>query len=111
MRKGELRRGSFACPGCKKKLRWPEPSRLEVSAIGVAAAFAPFLVAYLLGAGGVNVLLYGLLLLLPLAYAIGAALGILRVLLFPVKLQRDAGWLDEGTILHITTPPDPPDES
>ena len=112
MRKGELRRGSFSCPGCKEKLHWAEPCRLEVSATVVAIAVVPFLVPYLLGARGVNVLLYGLVLLLPLGSAVAVAMGVLRALLFPRKLQRHvAGWPDEGTILHITSPPDPRKES
>lgn len=112
MRKGELRRGSFSCPGCKEKLHWPEPSRLEESAIVVAFVVVPFLVPYLLGARGENVVFYGLVLLLPLGSAVAVAMGLLRALLFPRKLQRHAaGWLDEGTILHITSPPDPPNDS
>ena len=112
MRKGELRRGSFSCPGCKEKLHWAEPCRLEVSATVVAIAVVPFLVPYLLGARGGNVLLYGLVLLLPLGSAVAVAMGVLRALLFPRKLQRHAaGWPDEGTILHITSPPDPRKES
>ena len=35
--------------------------------------------------------------------------AVFRVLFFPPKLRRDAGWGDEGTILHITSPPEPPE--
>ena len=109
IRKGDLHYGSLACPWCKEKLRWPRASRLELSILGVVAIFVPFLVADWLGPRDYAPLLGGVLVLL-LAAPIGAAWGLLRALLFPRKLQRDAGWFDEGTILHITSPPEPPKE-
>jgi uncharacterized protein YbaR (Trm112 family) len=106
----KVHHGTFACPWCNEKLDWPEASRLEESAVVVIAfLIVPLLVAYLLGGRGVNVLLYGLVLFLPLGSAVAVAMGLLRGTLFPRKLRRHvAGWPDEGTILHITDPPGPP---
>ncbi len=105
--------GSFACPWCNEKLDWPEASRIEESGVVVVAfLIVPFVVAYLLGARGENVLIYGLLLMLPVGAAVAAAMGLLRGTFFPRKLRRHIeGWPDEGTILHITTPPAPPKDS
>jgi uncharacterized protein YbaR (Trm112 family) len=108
----KVRQGSFACPWCKEKLDWPEASRLEETAIVVLGTIVPFLVPYLLGARGLNVLLYGLVLFVPVCAAVAVAWGLLRGTLFPPKVRRHvAGWPDEGTILHITAPPEPPKES
>ena len=110
MRKGELHRGSFACPGCKAKLRLPDPSRLEYSIIGAVGIIVPFLLANLLRPRKYAPLFVAVLIPL-LAVPIGAAWGLVRALFFPRKLQRDSGWFDEGTILHITAPPKPPKDS
>jgi hypothetical protein len=34
-----------------------------------------------------------------------------RVKIFPSEVKRDSGWPDDGTILHITSPPEPPKDS
>jgi hypothetical protein len=107
MRKGDLHRGSFPCPGCNARLRWPESSRLELLAVSVAAVIVAFVVAYRLGPLEYAPLI-GAVLVPVLGIPIGVAYGILRVLLFSLKLQRDSRWPDEGTVLHITGPPDPP---
>jgi len=105
-----VRRGSFACPWCNAKLRLPGTSRLEWSAIGVVVIFVPFLIARWL-VPPEYAPLFGGLLVLVLVVPISAVLGYLRGTFSPPKVQRDSGWPDDGTILHITSPPEPPKES
>jgi len=105
MRKGDIRRGGFACPGCKERLRWPEISGYEHAALVVGGFLLAFLIPYWMGAQGNNLLWYAIALILPISLALGAALGVLRAFLFPAKLERDPT-PDGGRILDITGPPD-----
>lgn len=111
MRRGELRMGTFACPGCKALLDLPEFGRLEVIALAFVSIFVSILVGYLLGVRAYFLTL-GFLLAVPVAYAIAAVYGLLWAIFFPPKVRRHViGWADEGTIPHITSPPEPPKES
>ena len=110
MRRGELRLGTFACPGCKALLDLPEFGSREVIVIAFVAIAASILVAYLL-AGGAYAPAVGLLLAGPVTIAIAAICGFVWGTFFPSKVRRHViRWPDEGTILHITSPPDPPKE-
>jgi hypothetical protein len=108
MRNGDIHRGPFPCPGCNQKLQGLEPSRLEESVFVVAGIIISFVIAYKFGPHNAYVVLIGLVLAPVLAIPMGAAYGILRILFFPLKIYKDDGWPDEGTILHITSPPEPP---
>ena len=110
VRRGDLHRGSLACPWCKEKLYWPGPRRLELSVVGAFTIIAAFLISYRLRPQEYAPLYVGMLIPI-LSVGFGAAWGLVRGFLFPRKLKRDAGWPDEGTILPITTPPEPPRES
>jgi hypothetical protein len=110
LRKGELRHGTFACPGCKEMLDLPGPSRLEMTILVLGTIIASTLVAYLLGARA-YALAFGFLLAPVFGVPIFAVLGFLRGALFPRQVRRHVpGWPDEGTILHITAPPDRPEK-
>ncbi len=106
----KVQQGSFVCPWCKAKLRWPETSLLEWVVLGIVLMWAPFLIAFRLWPVEYAPWLGGLLALV-LAIPISALWGFLRGTFFPSKVQRDSGWADDGTILHITPPPDPTKES
>jgi hypothetical protein len=65
-------------------------------------------IAYALGARAYALAL-GLLLAVPVGFAIAAVYALISGTFFPPKVRRHAaGWLDEGTIPHITNPPEPP---
>jgi hypothetical protein len=104
MGKGDLRLESFACPGCKAKLRLEEPR--EMGLVMVGSGLLALLVTYLAGAQG-----YAYLLCAAVLYFVfcGAA-GAVRGFLFPRRLQRDTAADGDGRILHLTGPPDPPNE-
>ena len=85
-------------------------SRLECAFLGVLVIFGPIVIAAWLWAGERSPLAGGLLSLL-LAAPIGFLYTLIRLILVRPKLRRDSGWLDEGTILHITSPPRPPEDS
>ena len=106
MQKGDIQRGGFACPGCKHRLRIPSPSGHEIVAGVVGGCVLAVLTPYLMGARGNALLGWVIALLLPAGVAFGAAIGIIHGLLFPrVEVDPGAG---DGTILHLTGPPDPP---
>jgi len=109
VRRGDSHYGSLACPWCKEKLRLPRASRLELSIVGGATTIAAILVSHRLPHQKYAPLYVGVLIPI-LSVVIGAAWGLFRGLFFPRKLQRDSGWFDEGTILHITAPPEPPNK-
>jgi len=87
MDKAELRRGTFACPGCKRRLHWPEPSRLEISLLFAGGVLLAFLIPHWAGASAGTVLWVGLVLFLPTSCILGGVLGALRGFLFPRKLE------------------------
>ncbi len=87
MRKGDLPGGSFICPGCNSKLRWSKGIGLEILTSNILAVLLAFLAPYLMGIHGRKFFLYALLLYLPIVTAI----SLLRSLLFPQRLERDAG--------------------
>ena len=109
MRISELHHGSLACPWCKEKLRLPTLSRLELSILGGATIIVTVIISFWLPHEQ-----YAPLYVIPLFPLVGAGIfaawGIFRGFFFPCKLQRDHGWPDDGTILHITSPPEPPKE-
>ena len=110
LRKGEFRMGTFACPRCKTLLDLPEFGTREAIPITFVAIIASVLIAYTLGAG-TYVLAIGLLLAIPLAFAIFAVYAFIWGTFFPPKVRRHVvGRPDEGTIPHITNPPEPPKE-
>jgi hypothetical protein len=108
VRPSDLPRGSFPCPWCKEKLRLPGTSRVELSIIAGATLIVSFDVLSRLGPRPFTLFL--LVVGAPILQ-VGFRLtwAIFRILFFPQKLRRDAGWGDEGTILHITSPPEPPE--
>jgi len=109
MGRRDMRRGSFACPGCKQRLRRPDPSGYELVAGVVGSGLLAFLVPYWLGARDSNLFWDAILLFLPMCLGIGSGLGAFRGFLFP-RLERDTGE-DKGGILHITGPPDSSNKS
>jgi hypothetical protein len=106
MRKGDLHRGSFACPGCKEKLRFAKSSPLEFAAVTLGSALLSFLIPYMQEHRGGS--FWCEVIVLFFLFFCGSA--ILRVQLFPLKLERDLG-LDDGTILHLTGRPDSSNKS
>jgi hypothetical protein len=110
VRRLDLRRQSFSCPWCKEKLCWSDGfSRLEFSIFGAVLVFGPFVIAAWLWPGE-NAPWLGGVLCLVLAFPFSFLYGVLRFIFYPPRLRRDSGWPDEGTILHITGPPGPPNE-
>lgn len=100
----------LSCPWCGAKLRFPRPTRIEYGLVGVISIFASVaLASYLVS--GITVLFVVAAICLPLTASIAWVAGIILGTLFPRKLRRDEGWPDEGTMLHITPPPDPPEDS
>ena len=104
MRRDDIRRGGFACPGCKERLRVKE-SR-EGSLVMVVSGVVGILIPYLAGAQGYVFLWEAVIAFLVIFF--GTA--VLRGLLFLAKLERDPG-ADDGTILHVTGPPDSSNKS
>jgi hypothetical protein len=100
MRKGDLRRGIFACPGCKATLRFEEGH--ETGLVMVGSGLLALIVTYKGGAQGYAFLLYAA----PLSLVFACAAGALRGFLFPRKLKRVISADDDGRILHITGPSD-----
>lgn len=102
--------GTFPCPWCREKLRWDLGLCLvECSLLGVLLIFVPFLIAFWVWPGE-NAPWLGGLLALILEVPIIAVFIFVRIAFFPSEVQRDSGWPDDGTILHITSPPQPPKE-
>ena len=85
MKKGDLPGGSFICPGCNTRLRWPKGVGLELLTSHVLTAVLAFLGPYLMGIHGRKLLLYAFLLYAPIV----SAISLLRNLLFPHRLERD----------------------
>jgi hypothetical protein len=110
MRNREIHRGPFPCPGCNQKLQGLEPSRFEQSVFVVAGIIISLVIAYEFGPHNEYAVLVGLILAPVLAIPMGAAYGTLRILFFPLKVYKEDGWPDEGTILHITPPPGRPEK-
>jgi len=104
MRRGDIRRGRFACPGCKERLRVQE-SR-EGGLMMVGSGLMAILIPYLAGAQGYDFLWEAIIVFLVVFF--GTA--VLRGLLFLAKLERDPG-AEDGTILHLTGPPDSSNKS
>ncbi len=104
----DLRRPRFACPWCKESLSWSWGlSRLECAFSGVLVIFGPIVIAFWLWPGERAPLAGGLLSVL-LVVPITFVYFLIRLILVRPTLRRDSGWLDEGTVLHITRPPRPP---
>ena len=100
MQTGDIRRGAFACPGCNERLRMQGPATTGLAMIGSAAV--AIIIPYLTGAQGYDFVLEAVIvyfLVLSGAAALGGSLF--------AKLERDPG-ADDGTILHLKGPPDPP---
>ncbi len=110
LRREDLRRSNISCPRCGERLRWPEFGGYLFAAGVVLSPVLAFLMPYVLGARGNNLLLWGIILLLPISAALGGALGLLRGLLFQTRLERHLG-TNDGRILHITDPPESPNKS
>ncbi len=85
MKRGDLPGGSFACPGCNTKLRWPKGFGLVLLTSHVLTALLAFLGPYMMGIHGRKLLLYAFLLYAPIV----SAISLLRALLFPQRLVRD----------------------
>jgi hypothetical protein len=103
--------GTFPCQWCREKLHWDLGlAVVECSLLGVLLFVVPFLIALRLEPGEDAPLLAGLLALI-LEVPILTVFIFVRVTFFPSELQRDSGWPDDGMILHITSPPQPPKES
>ncbi len=85
MRKGDLPGGSFFCPGCNAKLRWPKGLGLELLTSHLLTVVLVFLGPYLMGIQGRKLFLYAFLLYAPIV----SAISLLRALLFPRRLERD----------------------
>ena len=101
-------RGTFPCQWCGEKLHWDLGlSLLECSLLGVMLLFVPFLIAFWAWPVEDAPWLGGLLCLL-FAAPIGAVFIFVKVAFFPSEVKRDSGWPDDGTIPHITSPPEPP---
>ncbi len=102
MRKRDLPGGSFVCPGCNAKLHWPEGVVFEILAVNVTGILLAFLIPYVMGVHGKKLLLYSFLLYLPILCAI----GLVRALLFPQRLERDLTPEGQG-IQNIRGGPEP----
>ena len=103
--------GTFLCRWCGEKLHWDLGLFLvECSLLGVIALFVPCLIAWWVLPGEDAPRLAGLLALL-LEVPICAVFIFVRVAFFPSPVKKDSGWPDDGTILHITSPPQPPKDS
>ncbi len=103
MRKGDLPGGSFVCPGCNTKLRWPKGFGLQLLTSHLLTAILAFLGPYLMGVQGRKLLLYAFLLYAPIV----SAISLLRALLFPRRLERDSTPEGEG-IQSLGGGPEPP---
>jgi len=106
LRREEIKRGSFACPGCNERLRLPEPEGAGTMIVG--SALLAVLIPYLAGAEGYTFLLAAIIIYVTVPWV---ATGV-RILLFllspyPVKLTLDTKW-DVGGVLHLSDPPDSP---
>ncbi len=102
MRKGDLPGGSFFCPGCNTKLRWPKGLGLELLTSHHLTVVLVFLGPYLMGIQGRKLFLYAFLLYAPIV----SAISLLRALLFPRRLERDLT-ADSDGIQNIRGNPDP----
>ncbi len=100
-----LRDGNMTCPGCKNRLRLRDISSYERVLLMVSAFLLAFLIPYWLGAKGNSVLYWGIVLMLPVSLALGAAVGILHALFSPPELERDLT-PGCGNILNLSSHPD-----
>jgi hypothetical protein len=103
--------GTFPCPWCGEKLHWDLGlTLLECSILGVLIFVVPSVIAFWLWPVDYAPWLAPLLVLL-LDFPISFVFIFVRLRFFPSEVKRDSGWPDDGMILHITNPPEPPKES
>lgn len=103
--------GTFPCLWCGEKLRWD--SGFTVAAcvlLGIMLFLVPNLIAFWMWPADKACWL-GPLLVFVLCVPITLVFGFIRGAFFPSPVKKDSGWQDDGTILHITSPPEPPKES
>jgi hypothetical protein len=96
---------------CGEKLRWDLGfSLLECALLGILIMWLPFVIAFWVWPTDYAPWLGGLLVLI-LEIPITVVFVLIRVVFFPSPVKKDSGWPDDGTILHITNPPEPPRKS
>jgi hypothetical protein len=101
--------GTFPCEWCGEKLSWELGLTYpECCLLGFLIFFIPYGIAVLKWPSKPWLwLLIVLLLDIPLT-----VLFIwVRIWFFPSEVKRYSGWADDGTIPHITTPPEPPKDA
>src|SRR3989442_1028200 len=96
--RGDIRPGTFLCPRCKNRLRL-QKGRGLTPAIVVSGLLA-FLIPYAAGVQGYRFLVDAAVIYFLVLFGF----AFLHGLLFP-SLEVDPE-LDDGTILHLTGPPD-----
>jgi hypothetical protein len=70
--KGAIRRGGFRCPACKERIRLRKAGTVEIAAIILLG----FLVAYLVGVRGIELVFGGVILSFVVGTAYGFGLGL-----------------------------------
>lgn len=100
-----MRRQKFPCPWCGVKLRRDfRLTFLDCFLLGILGFFVPYGIA--VDTWPTKPWLW-LFVVVIVAIPITIVFVGVRVVFFPPELKRDSGWVDDGTILHITTPPEP----
>ena len=99
MRRGEIRRDGFACPGCKERLLLSDPGWAIFVVVWGAYVLA-LLIPTEAGVRGYRLFLYAIIIYVLMIFVS----TVLRVSLFPPKLERDFSQ-DVGGVLHLSDRP------
>ena len=107
-----LRSGTFPCPTCQQRLHVREPSTLLTIPFAGCGYFLTYLTGHLMGLKGNALFLVTFFVGIPATFVVGAVTGALSVWVFchPLPLERDPDpGSEDGRILHIESPPTPPE--